>query len=148
MEPSISSANPYGVKPTETTVSNIPTANVHQTTISTNSASSLPPEAATFEQIEEAAQTQSRFLKVQPGQTVILQFDPKKMQLVDRKIEERKSKAVQYTVINVNDQQEKILTLSLSWSLNLNELLKAGYRVIKVSRRGSGLDTSYNFIPV
>jgi hypothetical protein len=67
---------------------------------------------------------------------------------VDREIENRKSRAVQYTVINVNDGQEKILSLSLSWALNLNELLKAGYTTVKVSRRGSGLDTSYNFVPV
>ena len=101
-----------------------------------------------FEQIEQAAQAQSRFLKIQPGQTVVLKFDANKIQLVDRQIEDRKSKAVQYTVINVNDGQEKILTLSLSWALNLNELLKAGYTNIKVSRRGGGLDTSYNFVPV
>lgn len=101
-----------------------------------------------FEQIEKAAQAQSKFLKIQPGQTTILKFDANKIQLVDRQIEDRKSKAVQYTVINVNDGQEKILTLSLSWALNLNELLKAGYTAIKVSRRGSGLDTSYNFVPV
>lgn len=101
-----------------------------------------------FEQIEQAAQAQSRFLKIQPGQTVVLKFDANKIQLVDRQIEDRKSKAVQYTVINVNDGQEKILTLSLSWALNLNELLKAGYTSIKVSRRGGGLDTSYNFVPV
>lgn len=101
-----------------------------------------------FDQIEQAAQAQSRFLKIQPGQTVVLKFDANKLQLVDRQIEDRKSKAVQYTVVNVNDGQEKLLTLSLSWALNLNELLKANYTTIKVSRRGSGLDTSYNFVPV
>jgi hypothetical protein len=101
-----------------------------------------------FDQIEKAAQAQSKFLKIQPGQTTILKFDANKIQLVNRQIEDRKSKAVQYAVMNVNDGQEKILTLSLSWALNLNELLKAGYSTIKVSRRGSGLDTSYNFVPV
>ena len=101
-----------------------------------------------FEQIEQAAQTQSKYMKIPPGQTVVLKFDANKIQLVDREIENRKSKAVQYTVLNVNDGQEKILSLSLSWALNLNELLKAGYTNIKVNRRGSGLDTSYNFVPV
>lgn len=101
-----------------------------------------------IEQIEKEAQNQSRFLKIQPGQGLVLKFDANKVELKDREIEGRKSKAAQYTVINPNDGQEKILTLSLSWALNLNELLKAGYTTIKVSRRGSGLDTSYNFIPV
>ncbi len=87
-------------------------------------------------------------MKIQPGQVVVLKFDANKLQLVDREIENRKSKAVQYVVVSVNDGQEKILSLSLSWALNLNELLKAGYTTAKVSRRGSGLDTSYNFVPV
>jgi hypothetical protein len=109
---------------------------------------STPNQNAVFQQIEQAAQAQSKYMKIQPGQTVVLKFDANKLQLVDREIENRKSKVVQYVVISVNDGQEKILTLSLSWALNLNELLKAGYTTIKVSRRGSGLDTSYNFVPV
>ena len=101
-----------------------------------------------FAEIEQAAQKSSKFLKIQPGQTVVLKFDANKLVLKDREIEGRKSKAVEYIVINPNDGQEKVLSLSLSWALNLNELLKGGYTTIKVSRRGSGLDTSYNFVPV
>ena len=107
---------------------------------------SNPNPNSVFEQIEKEAQNQSRYLKIQPGQSLVLKFDANKIQLVDRQIEDRKSKAAQYTVIC--EGQEKIITFSLSWALNLNELLKAGYTTIKVSRRGSGLDTSYNFIPV
>ncbi len=87
-------------------------------------------------------------MKLQPGQTAVLKFDVSKIRLVDRELNGKKSKAAEYAVISVNDGQEKLLTLSLSWALNLNELLKAGYTNIKVSRRGSGLDTSYNFVPV
>lgn len=65
-----------------------------------------------FDQIEQAAQAQSKFLKLQPGETKVLKFDANKVQLVDRQIEDRKSKAAQYTVISPNDGQEKILTLS------------------------------------
>ena len=101
-----------------------------------------------FAEIEQAAQKSSKFLKIQPGQSVVLKFDPNKIVMVDREIEGRKSKAAQYTVINVNDRQEKILTLSLSWALNLNEFLKASYVNLKVTRKGSGLDTSYSFLPV
>jgi hypothetical protein len=45
-------------------------------------------------------------------------------------------------------QNLKLLTFSLLWVQNLNELSKAGYTNIKVSRRGSGPDMSYNFVPV
>jgi hypothetical protein len=31
---------------------------------------------ATFEAIEQAAQAQSKYMKIQPGQTVVLKFDP------------------------------------------------------------------------
>ena len=86
---------------------------------------STPNQNAVFQQIEQAAQAQSKYMKIQPGQTVVLKFDANKLQLVDREIENRKSKAVQYVVISVNDGQEKILSLSLSWALNLNELLQA-----------------------
>lgn len=101
-----------------------------------------------FDQIEDAAKNQSRFVKIPPGQAVVLKFDINKITIKDREIQGRKSKAAEYTVINVNDGQEKILTLSLSWALNLNELLKAGYLAIKITRKGSGLDTSYSFVPV
>ena len=104
------------------------------------------PNPNVFEQIEREAQNQSRYLKIQPGQSLVLRFDANKIQLVDRQIEDRKSKAAQYTVVNVNDGQEKLLTLWLSWALNLNELLKAGYTNIRVTRRGGGPDTSYVFI--
>lgn len=117
--------------------------------MSSASATAITPnQNQIFEQIEQAAQAQSKFLKLQPGQTVVLKFDANRIRLVDRQIQDKKTKAVEYVVVNVNDGQEKVLTLSLSWALNLNELLKAGYTTIKVSRRGSGLDTSYNFVPV
>ena len=99
-----------------------------------------------FAEVEALAASQSKFLKIQPGQTMLLKFDKTKFKPVEREINGRKSKAVEYTVI-ASDNREKLLTLSLQWALALNALLKAGYTNIKTSRRGSGLDTQYTFVP-
>ena len=99
-----------------------------------------------FAEIEALAASQSKFIRVQPGQTMLLRFDKTKFKPVEREINGRKSKAVEYTVI-ASDNREKLLTLSLQWALALNALLKEGYTNIKASRRGSGLDTPYTFVP-
>jgi hypothetical protein len=99
-----------------------------------------------FAEVEALAASQSKFLRIQPGQTMLLRFDKAKFKLVEREINGRKSKAVEYTVIT-HENREKLLTLSLQWALALNALLKAGYTNIKVSRRGGGLDTNYTFVP-
>jgi len=99
-----------------------------------------------FAEVEALAASQSKFLKIQAGQTMLLKFDKAKFKPVERVINGRKSKAVEYTVFTP-DNQQKVLTLSLQWALALNALLKAGYTNIKASRRGSGLDTQYTFVP-
>ena len=104
------------------------------------------PQSDPFAQVEALAASQSKFIRIQPGQTVVLRFDKTRFKPVEREIKGRKSKAVEYTVITP-DNQEKVLTLSLQWALALNALLKEGYTNIRVSRRGAGLDTNYTFVP-
>ena len=100
-----------------------------------------------FEQIEQAAENQTKFIKIQAGQAMTLTFDANKVRLIDSEYEGKKSKRVEYDVINEGGNP-KTITFSLSWALNLNELLKAGTTKIKVIRKGSGLSTSYMFVPV
>jgi hypothetical protein len=100
-----------------------------------------------FDQIERASEERSKFVKIESGQSLVLYFDPDKIRLVDREINDKKSKAAEYDVVDVNTGAAKILTLSLSWARQLNELLKNGYNVVKITRRGSGFDTQYTFIP-
>ncbi|MEP0826092.1 MAG: hypothetical protein HRF40_11460 [Nitrososphaera sp.] len=114
--------------------------------MSTTSEARSQQESDPFAQIEALAASQSKFLKIQPGQTVQLKFDKTKFKPIEREINGRKSKAVEYTVVTP-DNQQKVLTLSLQWALALNALLKAGYTNIKASRRGAGLDTNYTFVP-
>jgi hypothetical protein len=105
-----------------------------------------------FEQIESLArQTQSEFLKIQPNQTITLQFEMENgiplARTIEREYKGKKSNAVNYAVKTL-DGTRKTLTLSLSWALNVNDLLKEGHTKIKISRRGEGVDTRYTFIPV
>jgi hypothetical protein len=107
---------------------------------------------ATFDEVKQTAESQSKFIKVQPGQTVVLKFlktpeGNQRMQVIEKEFEGRKSKAIKYDVLNINDGQEKVLELSLSWALNLNAILQEGFDVIKITRTGSGLQTSYGFAP-
>ncbi|MEP0825862.1 MAG: hypothetical protein HRF40_10275 [Nitrososphaera sp.] len=111
-------------------------------------AAAAPPYNPVFDQVDKEAAEQSKFIKIESGQSVVLYFDPNRIRLVDREINSKKSKAVQYDVIEVDTGAEKTLTLSLSWARQLNEFLKNGYSALKITRRGSGFDTQYTFMPV
>ena len=99
-----------------------------------------------FEQIEQAEESQNRFIKVKEGTPIVLTFDANKIRIVESDYQGKKSKRVEYDVINTGGNQ-KTITFSLSWAMNLNELLKRGHTKIEVVRKGSGMDTTYNFIP-
>ena len=101
----------------------------------------------TLDEVKEVAEENSKFIKMKSGQTMILQFDPNKIYEIDREYEGKKSKAIEYDVVDINSGQEKTITFSLSWALNLNAVLKEGFRIIKVTRTGEKLETSYNFVP-
>jgi hypothetical protein len=99
-------------------------------------------------EVAKVAEENSKFVKIKGGQTVILRFDPDKIYEIDREYEGKKSKAIEYDVIDINSGQEKIITFSLSWALNLDALLDEGFRDIKITRTNEGLDTNYQFVPV
>jgi hypothetical protein len=108
------------------------------------------PQKNIYDQVRELSQsTRSRFLKIQPEQSLTLGFDASKARTIEREFKGKKGFAVEYTVMTAG-VQEKILTLSLSWALTVNDILeeKGGRCNIKVSRRGEGTDTRYTFIPL
>jgi hypothetical protein len=115
----------------------------------TSSNSNVNTNASIFQEVETLArQTSSKYMKISPGEQVVLQFNPDRAEIIEREFNGKKSKAVQYEVLTPQGES-KMLTLSLSWALNLNELLKEGHTKVKVGRRGGGLqDTRYAFLPV
>jgi hypothetical protein len=101
-----------------------------------------------FEETEALTSSGSKFLRLEPGQTVTLKFDPYKARVVDRTFKDKTSKAIEYPVTDINNGQDKLFTLSPQWAKQLNTLLKEGFNTIRVGRKGSGLDTSYSFVPI
>ena len=105
---------------------------------------------AIFEEVEALSSSGSKFLKLNPDQTATLKFDPYKARVVDRTFpnNNRSSKGIEYEVIDTNTGREKLFTVSPQWAKQLNGLLREGFTTIRVTRKGSGLDTSYLFVPV
>jgi hypothetical protein len=118
-----------------------------------------------YDQIEEESRKQGKFVKLQAGEKIVLQFvtEPlnEKIRIVDRVYTDEKtgktskSKRVQYTVLDPrmaaddsSNSQEKVFELAIRFAGQLNALLKKGMKLIEVERRGSGTATSYLFVPL
>jgi hypothetical protein len=104
-----------------------------------------------FEHIEEERQRQSRFIKLQSGETRTLQFipSPNNIEVTEDEFEGSKYKRVHYFVIDPNMPMggEKILPMSLNNAISINAFLKKGLSLLEVKRMGSGRNTKYTFAP-
>lgn len=101
-----------------------------------------------YKQIEDEQDRQNKFLKIDPGDTRILKFNPKATKVIDREFEGKKSRRVNYEVTTAeNPLDVKIVGMSLSNAVSINAFLKKGITTIEVRRKGSGLDTKYTFTP-
>ena len=101
---------------------------------------------------EESRNQQSKFVNLEPGENVVLQFDPEKMEPVykDFNGDGKLTTRYQYTVTDPNDpnQTEKYITFSKRASAQVDILLREGHAIIRVHRIGAGKDTQYMFTPV
>jgi hypothetical protein len=110
----------------------------------------------TFAQIREERQKQGKFIKLQPGEKKVLQFNPEKVEVIEADFDGKKSKRVNYTVIDPKEasedegvgEKEKILPMSLTNAISINALLEKGLNLIEIQRLGAGRDTRYTFAPV
>jgi|SRR5690606_7064571 len=107
----------------------------------------IPIQNPIFEEMEKAKSAASTFVKIQPGESIVFDVDVNSIQIVDRQFEGKTSKAGQYKVKMIGSDEEKTLTLSLSWATALNALLKKGFTTIEMTRKGAGRDTEYTFVP-
>lgn len=103
-----------------------------------------------FQQIEEERQRQSKFVKLQSGETRAFQFNPEKFQLAEMEFEGKLSKRVHYSVLDPKQplEGEKILPMSLTNAISINALLKKGLNLLEVKRIGVDRNTKYTFAPV
>jgi hypothetical protein len=79
---------------------------------------------------------------LEPGETTVLKFNPEKIKHVETKFGPR----ISYAVIdpNYSDKGEKIFEASKLTSRKIDSLLSQGKTLLKITRVGSGKDTSYN----
>lgn len=110
--------------------------------------------AVTLDTLDSTLEQMSTFIKLEGGQTKVLDFSPgdRKDGKFDMEIETGEykgnpTKRIRYKVLDVAASKDvKILALSVKHTQTLNVLLNKGKRLIEVTRKGSGIqDTTYIF---
>jgi hypothetical protein len=94
----------------------------------------------------ELRQRDSKFIKVEPGEKKILQFNPEKIEQVEAEFNGKKSMRFRYTVIEEGTDQEKYLEVGKRTSEDIDSFLVEGATRLKVQRFGTGTDTRYHVI--
>ena len=90
----------------------------------------------------ELWKAESKYIKLEPDDSIILQFNAEKIKQVEGKFGPR----ISYTVIdpNYSDKGDKKFEAGKLTSKKIDTLLRQGKTLLKVTRIGSGKDTSYN----
>jgi|SRR5215216_6918701 hypothetical protein len=92
----------------------------------------------------ELRQRDSKFIKIEPGEKKVLQFNPEKVEQVEAEFNGKKS--MRYTVIEEGISQEKYLEVGKRTSEDIDSFLLEGVSNLKVQRFGSGTDTRYHIL--
>ena len=96
----------------------------------------------------ELRQKNSKFIKIQPGEKTVLQFNPEKMEQTEAVFNGKKTQRYQYTVIDPdNESQEKYLEVGKQTSEEIDSHLSEGHTLLKIQRFGLGKDIRYHVIP-
>jgi hypothetical protein len=109
-------------------------------------------EANNLNQIDEVLSRDSRYIRIEPGKSKVLQF------IVERKIEQVErpytngqiNKRIRFVVIepdssnsNNSDHQEKFFEVGRRSARLIIAKLKEGHTLLKIERVGSGKETLY-----
>jgi hypothetical protein len=95
----------------------------------------------------ELRNTDSKFLSFQPGEKKVLLFDAEKIEPVEPVFDGKKIQKFQYTVKDLNTDQEKVWSVSKTMSEQLDAFLNVGRTLLEIQRVGSGRDTRYHILP-
>jgi hypothetical protein len=98
---------------------------------------------------EESRKKESKYVKLDPGEKVLLHFDTEKMGPVEGEFDGKKVIRYQYTVTDPDnpDQQERYFTVSKRTSAVIDTYLSEGKTILNVHRIGAGRDTHYPITP-
>jgi hypothetical protein len=91
----------------------------------------------------------NKFIKIQPSEKRVLEFNPEKIEQVEREFSGKKSQGYRYAVIDSNNgsKQEKCLEVGKRTSEDIDGYLIEGHTLLKIQRFGSGKDTRYHVTP-
>jgi hypothetical protein len=94
----------------------------------------------------ELRQRDSKFIKIEPGEKKVLQFNPEKIEQVEAEFNGKKSMGFRYTVIEDGSGQKKYLEVGKRTSEDIDSFLLEGVSKLKVQRFGSGTDIRYHVL--
>ena len=89
----------------------------------------------------ELWKAESKYIRLEPGETVVLQFNPEKIKHVEGQFGIR----ISYAVIdpNYSDKGEKKFETGKLTSKQIDSLLRQGKTTLQITRSGEGKETSY-----
>lgn len=97
----------------------------------------------------ERRQKDNKFVKLQPGEKKVYQFNPEKIEQVEAEFNGKKSQRYRYAVTDPSDSsnQEKYLEVGKRTSEDIDAYLSEGETLLKIQRFGLGKDTRYHVTP-
>jgi hypothetical protein len=94
----------------------------------------------------ELRQKDNKFIKIEPSDKRILQFNPENIEQVEAEFNGKKSQRYRYAVIDPNSSnQEKYLEVGKRTSEDIDA--GEGKTLLKIQRFGLGKDTRYHVTP-
>jgi hypothetical protein len=97
----------------------------------------------------EIRQKDNKFVKLQPREKKVYQFNPEKIEQVEAEFNGKKSQRYRYAVTDPGNgsDQEKYLEVEKRTSEDIDAYLSEGKTLLKIQRFGLGKDTRYHIIP-
>jgi hypothetical protein len=88
----------------------------------------------------------NKFIKLEPSEKRVLEFNPEKIEQVEAEFNGKKSQRYRYTVTDPNNgsKQEKYLEVGKRTSEDIDAYLVQGHTLLKIQRFGLGKDTRYH----
>jgi hypothetical protein len=97
----------------------------------------------------ELREKDNKFIKLQPSEKKVYQFNPEKIEQVEAEFNGKKSQRYRYIVIDPNNgsNQERYLEVGKRTSEDIDIYLSEGKTLLKIQRFGLGKDTRYHVTP-
>jgi hypothetical protein len=121
---------------------------VNDTKMATVETTLSPKAIENLQKNAELRQKDNKFIKLQPSEKRVLQFNPEKIEQVEAEFNGKKTMRYRYTVTEPdNKSQEKYLEVGKQTSEEIDSHLSEGHMLLKIQRFGLGKDTRYHVIP-